>query len=103
MKRKDKPPVPMTLAQRIEYGTTDYLELTAGYLGATPDMPGGCETVARFSLGDRRLISVELLYYLVAQAGENEFLRNRLDLLGGDERTALARSTCATPSTKSPG
>lgn len=83
--RKQKAPKPMTLAERVQYGTTDYLELTAGYLGASPDNPGGCETVARFGLGDRRLITAELLDYLVYKAKENELLRTQLAMLGGDK------------------
>ena len=52
MKRKDKPPVPMTLAQRIEYGTTDYLELTAGYLGALDAPAQVLDKVSAASNGD---------------------------------------------------
>lgn len=69
MARKKNQPKPMTLDEAIQYGTADYLELTSSWLGATPEMPGGCETIARFSLGKgRRLISVDLLESLAVKA-----------------------------------
>lgn len=72
MAAKKKEAKPMTLAEKIQYGTSDTLELVSGWLGATPDMPGGCETVARFSLGkSRRLISVDLLSELRALAEDS--------------------------------
>jgi hypothetical protein len=84
--KKSKPPKPMTLAERIQYGTTDYLELATGFLGASPEWPGGCETLARITLPkERLLVNKELFDYLVDEALENITLRQQLELLGGSD------------------
>lgn len=60
-----KKPTPMTLLQRIEHGTDTSVELVSAYLGRTPDDPGGCQTVARVNLQGSRIISEDLLQYMV--------------------------------------
>jgi len=65
-------PKPLTLDQRIEYQTTNCIDLDTGYLGATPDNPGGCMTLGRIFMKDAVLISRELLDDLVAMAKSKE-------------------------------
>jgi len=94
---KPKKLVSMTLAEKIQYQTSDYLELTCGWLGATPDMPGGCETVARFSLGKkRRLINTDLLDELVVKAEHHAQLLEAAIQARGVLRTVLGEETDAT-------
>jgi|GEM_PF-3611125 len=79
MTRKAPQPTQMTLDERVRYGTDDSLELVSGFLGATPEFPGGCQTVARVGLRGTKLISLDLLDYLVGQAQEAERLRAELE------------------------
>lgn len=65
----------ITLEERIKYGTSQYLELTSGYLGATPECPGGAETLARIQLApDRRVINTHLLELLIEELAERDKL-----------------------------
>lgn len=65
----------MTLKERIECGASQYLELTSGYLGATPDFPGGEETLAKIQLApDRRIINLHVLEWLIEELAERDKL-----------------------------
>ena len=84
MTRKKKAPVVLTVDQRIEWGTDDSIELVTSWLGATPDMPGGCQTVGRVMLKGTRVISVELLSWLARRAKQAEALEAHLKLTEGE-------------------
>lgn len=60
---------PLTVQERVDWGTDNSVELTGSYLGATPDNPGGCQTFGVVMLrGGCRIISGELLAWLVKRA-----------------------------------
>lgn len=67
-RRKAKPPVVLTVAERVEWGTDDSIELVTSWLGATPDQPGGCQTIGRVMLKGTRVISTDLLSWLQKRA-----------------------------------
>jgi len=67
-----KNPKPLTIDDRISYQTTNCIDLDTGYLGATPDNPGGCMTLGRIFMKDAVLISRELLADLTTMAKAKE-------------------------------
>lgn len=70
----------MTLEDRLKYGTSEYLELTTSYLGASPECPGGAETLAKIKLApDRRIINVHLLDWLIEELAERDRLLEDLE------------------------
>lgn len=72
----------MTLEDRLKYGTSEYLELVTSYLGATPECPGGAETLTKIKLApDRRIINVHLLDWLTEELAERDKLRQALEAL----------------------
>ena len=81
----------MTFEERIGYGTSRYLELTTGYLDATPDCPGGCETVAKITLpNNRRLINTDLLQYLIDELAERDQLLLDIETTMDGQRDAVS-------------
>lgn len=65
----------MTLEDRLKYGTSEHLELTTSYLGATAECPGGAETLTKIKLAsDRRVINVHLLDWLIKELTERDKL-----------------------------
>ena len=67
-----KKPEPLTIDDKIRYQTTNCIDLDTGYLGATPDNPGGCMTLGRIFMKDAVLIGRDFYNDLVTMAKSKE-------------------------------
>lgn len=65
---------PLTLDDKIRYQTTNRIDLDTGYLGATPDDPGGCETLGFIHMANAVLVGRPFYNELVAIAKRQESL-----------------------------
>lgn len=79
-----KPPKPLTLDDKIQYQTTNRIDLDTGYLGATPDDPGGCETLGFIHMKNAVLLGRPFYDELIAIARTQEALvKENVALLAG--------------------